>query len=219
MWIPALMCSQSYAEFRDGPQDEGAARDRAPNDRASALDRCGERGLRTLQRLNRRLLVDAEHDRVLRRLEIEAHDVLHLRRKGRIATHLVGAHAMRLEPLLAQHVRDAAAREPDRFAEEPRRPPTPAGRRRRECQRDNPFDRLGGHRVIRPARLRARRQPGDALPDKPSANPGHLLRREREPRRNRAASLAGRTQQNDPRTTYQSRRIGRPRDQRFQFRR
>jgi hypothetical protein len=61
----------------------------------------GERQLRALQRLDRRLLVDAEHHSMLGRVEVEADDVVDLGGKLRVPTDLVGSYEMRFEPVLS----------------------------------------------------------------------------------------------------------------------
>ena len=64
--------------------------------------------LRSFQRLNRGLLVDAEHDRVVGRVEVESDDIADLGGEGRVATDLVRPHQMRLQAVRAQDVGDAA---------------------------------------------------------------------------------------------------------------
>ena len=56
--------------------------------------------LRAIQRLDLRLLVDAEHQRLLRRVQIEPDDVGHLSIEVRIRAELEGFHSMRLQPVL-----------------------------------------------------------------------------------------------------------------------
>ena len=93
--------------------------------------------LGSLQRLDGRLLVDTEHDRVFGRAEVEPDDIGHLGGKGRIPAHLVGAREMRLDAVGPQDVGDAAAGAPDDGAQRGASSTgcaPPAGARVRDCR-------------------------------------------------------------------------------------
>src|ERR1035441_9041496 len=62
---------------------------------ASALQR--QAGLGTVQSLNLALLVGAQHQRVLRRVEVQTDDVFQFLRERRIVADLEGLHAMRFQ--------------------------------------------------------------------------------------------------------------------------
>ena len=64
---------------------------------ASALQR--QAGLGTIEGLNLALLVGAQHQRVLRRIEIQADDVFQFLDEGRIVADLESFHAMRFQPV------------------------------------------------------------------------------------------------------------------------
>src|SRR6266542_981768 len=53
-----------------------------------------------IQRLNLRLVIDAEHQSLFRRIQIEPHDVGHLAVKVRVRAELEGFHPMRLQSML-----------------------------------------------------------------------------------------------------------------------
>ena len=63
----------------------------------------GQSRLRTVERLNLALFIDAEHDRLLRRVHIEADDILHFGSKRWIVGDLEGARQMRLETMLSEN--------------------------------------------------------------------------------------------------------------------
>jgi hypothetical protein len=60
----------------------------------------GQAGLRPVERLNLAFLVDGQHERLLRRIEIEADDVLNLFEEIGVVGDLEALHLMRLEPVL-----------------------------------------------------------------------------------------------------------------------
>src|SRR6201981_2218012 len=62
---------------------------------ATALHR--QPRLSAVERLDLALLIDRQHQYVLRRIDIEADDILHLGGKFRVARQLEGAHPMRLQ--------------------------------------------------------------------------------------------------------------------------
>ena len=64
-------------------------------------------GVRAIQRLHLAHVVDAQHQRVLRRRHVQAHEVFELLHKLRIARDLEAAHQMRFQAVLAPVARDA----------------------------------------------------------------------------------------------------------------
>ena len=173
--------------------------------------------LRALQRLNRGLLVDTEHNRVLGRVEVEPDDIGDLGGKGRIPAHFVGAHEMRLQAVRAQDVGDAATGAADRVGQQPGRPPAAPGRRRRQRQLHDLLDGVGGHRVVAAARFRLVEQPVDARLHEPPPNPRDRFGRQVELRRDLDAADPGRTQENDARAAHHARRRRRAGDQGLQL--
>src|SRR5215470_1133602 len=65
--------------------------------RAAAAALHGQTGLSAIQSLNLALLIHAKHHGLLRRVEIEAHDVGELLDESRIARQLEASYTMRLE--------------------------------------------------------------------------------------------------------------------------
>ena len=176
-----------------------------------------ERPLGPLQRLDRRLLVHAEDHRVLGGMEVQPHDVAHLRDEGRVAAHLVRAHAMGLEPVAPQEIGHAAARQADFLREQARRPATAARRRGRHGQLDHALDRRGGDGVIRAPALRPRGESGDAAVEKPAPNPRHGLGRQLQASGDVGARHAVGTPQHHVRAPDHLRRFRRPRHEVLQL--
>lgn len=80
--------------------------------------------VQTIQRLNRRLLIDAEHDRVLRRIQIQPDDIGGLGLKVRIIGSEIALKQMRLDAVLGPnarhgHVRDIATQFGGQLARRP----------------------------------------------------------------------------------------------------
>ena len=136
----------------------------------------GKRQLRALQRLNRGLLVDAQHHGMLGRVEVETDDVVDLGDELRVPTDLVRSDKMRLEPVLAEDIGDAPARQTRLFAKQARRPPTAPSRRRRHRQLHDTVLRLRGDRMILSSRPRPY-QPPHPTRAEPPADRRDVLRR------------------------------------------
>ena len=170
----------------------------------------------TFQGLDGRFLVDTEHNRVVRRVEVQPDDVRNLGRKGRIPAHLIRAGKMRLDAVGAQDVGHAAAGASDRVPQETSRPPASPGRRGRQRELHDLLDRLHGDGVVSAARLRTVTQPVHALLHEASPDPRHRFRRQVEPSGDLHAADAGRTQENDPGAADQSRGFRRAGDEGFQ---
>jgi hypothetical protein len=62
---------------------------------AAFLDR--QAGLRAIERLDLALLIDQEYQRLVRRVEVEADDVLYLLDEALVVRQLEGLHQVRLE--------------------------------------------------------------------------------------------------------------------------
>ena len=124
---------------------------------------------RTLvERLDLALLVDAEHQRAVRRRQIEADDVAHLVHEVRIAGELEGLRAVRPQAEGAPDAPDRRVREAAFLGHRAQRPMGGVCRRRGE----RPLDNLG-HPIVRerprPSRPRLVRQAVDALLQKAAA--------------------------------------------------
>src|SRR5262245_15005252 len=90
-----------------------------------------QRQLGSLQRLNRRLLVDTEHYCMRRWVQIEADHVVDLRDELRISTDLVGSDQMWLQSVGSEHIRDTPAREAELLSKQAGGPATAPSRWRR----------------------------------------------------------------------------------------
>jgi hypothetical protein len=176
-----------------------------------------ERPLGPLQRLDRRLLVHAQDHRVLGGMEVEPHDVAHLRDEVWVTAHLVRAHAMGLESVAPQEIGHAAARQADLFREQARRPATAARRWGRHGQLDHALDGRGGDGVIRAPALRPRGEAGDAAVEKPAPNPRHGLSRQLQPSGDVGARHALGTPQHNMRAPDHMRRVRCPRHELLQL--
>lgn len=158
----------------------------------------------------------AEDYRVLGGMEVESDDVAHLRNEVRVAAHLVSAHAMRLEPVAPQKVRDTAARQANLLGEQPRRPAAAAGGWGRHRQLDDPLDRRGGDSVIAPPPLGPRVQAGDAtLDESPPYSRNRLHRQVQAPGNLDPCHTIG-APQNDMRAPHHLRRFSRVRHELLQ---
>jgi len=78
---------------------------------------------------------------------------------------------MRLEVITSQQVRHAAARQPDRLAQESGRPAAAPRRRRRHRQLDHALDGRRRYGVIGASRLRPRREARHSVLEKASPDP------------------------------------------------
>ncbi len=103
--------------------------------------------LRAVQRLDLRLLIHAQHDRVLRRIEVEADDVADLGLQLGIGGELERLAPPRLHAVGTPRARDRRVADPQVLAQQPRGPVGDRQRRRRRLQRRGDdlriIDRLG----------------------------------------------------------------------------
>src|SRR3989441_5571675 len=109
--------------------------------------------LRAIQRLNLGLLVHAQHDRAIRRIQVEPDDVPHLLDQERVRRQLETLAAVRAQAKGPPNPRDTAAAEADPLRQRPRAPVCGVARRALERQR---------HRLLhgRVADLARRARPG-----------------------------------------------------------
>ena len=130
-----------------------------------------------IQGLDLGLLVDAEHDRVLRRVQIEADDVADLGFELRVGGKLEGSVSPRLHAVGAPRPRDGRVADPEVPAQQPRGPVCDGQRCRWRLQRRGDdlrvIDRPG------PAAARQIAKPTEPVGDEPVAPLDH--RRARDP--------------------------------------
>ena len=152
-----LFRNDGAGNFREATQRFGLRINRDAHARQHRQDR-----LCTVEGLDLALLVDAEHQRALRRRQIEAYDVADLVHEVRIARQLEGLRAVRLQAEGAPDAPDRRVRKAAFLGHRAQRPM--GGVRRRRGER--PLDNLG-HLIVRersrPSRPRLIRQPLDAL--------------------------------------------------------
>ena len=118
-----------------------------------------ERRLGAVKRLNLRLFVHAQHQRTLRRVQIEPDDVGQLGVELRVAAELEGLDPVRLQPVLLPDAMDGSRRQPDLLGQAPR---TPMGRGLGLAQRRaNHRLLLGRSNPLRPARTGWVRSPAN----------------------------------------------------------
>jgi len=137
-----------------------------------------QNGLRAVERLDLRLLIDAEHDSAGGRIEIQPHDVAHLLDQQRVGRELEGLRAVRLQAERAPHARDRHVTEPGRLRHRTGAPVRgPTGRRLQRAH-DHAFDLIVGHGSWR-ARPRLVVQAVQPIAHEPGAPLAH--RRGRQP--------------------------------------
>ena len=106
----------------------------------------GQAGLRAVERLDLALLVDGQHHRVGRRIDVEPDDVADLGREGWVVRELEGADAMRLKPVRAPDALHIGEADAGRLGHGT---PCPVGRlagRLGKRQGDDPLSHLGPER-------------------------------------------------------------------------
>lgn len=150
------------------------------------------------------------------RMEVEPDDIRDLGRKRRIATHLVGAGEVWLEPVGAQDIGDTAAGPPDRLAQQASRPPAASGRRRGQRELHNLLDRVGRNGMVPPARLRTIPHDVHALAQEPAPDARYRFGGQVEPRRDVHATDTRGAQENHPRAANDARGCRRAADDGFQ---
>jgi hypothetical protein len=149
------------------------------------------------ERLNRRLLLHAEHDGALERIEIEADDLHRLGGKLRVGADAPAAPALQLNACLTQIPPGGAGRASHRLRQ---RPAIPRGlslrwRRLQRLQQPVPM------RLAIPGRRTTTRrilQPGQAMLDKPAAPLVHGVGARATLLRHRGLMVMRKARQNDP---------------------
>ncbi len=96
--------------------------------------------LGSVERLDLRLLVDRQHQRVLGRIDIKTDDILHLGGKLRVVRQLEGAHPVRFEAVRRPDALHAAVADPGGFRQRPASPVRPLARWLGQGQFDHPLD-------------------------------------------------------------------------------
>ena len=154
---------------------------------------------RAVEGLDLGLLVDAEHDRALGRVEIEPDDVVDLVDEQRVFGEFEGVLAMRLEPERSPDPRHRRLREPDLCGHRPRRPVRRVLRRRLKRLGDHRIDLVVGDRP-RPPRPRLVGQPVKPVLGEPAAPLGdHAARHAQLASQLSVRSVAIGHRQHDPR--------------------
>ena len=127
---------------------------------------------RPVERLDLRLLVHAQHDRRLRRVEVEPDDVAHLVDELRIGRELERLRLMRLQPERAPDTADRALAHPGCRRHRPGRPVRRIDRLLLERLHDHPLDRLVADqaRLARPRLVMQTIDPALGEPDSPFAD-------------------------------------------------
>ena len=107
----------------------------------------GQQRAGAIERLHLTFFVDAEHDRVVRRIEVQAHDIAHLLDKLRVGRQLEGLDPMRLQPKGPPDARDRRFREAQGVAQASGAPLGPRRRRRLQRAGNDLHDSVVRHRA------------------------------------------------------------------------
>ena len=110
----------------------------------------GPERLRAIQRLNSRLLIDAQHHRVLRWIHVEPDDVPHLLDEQRVGRQLEGLHSVRLQAERPPDPTDRHPTQPRRARHAADTPVRLPARRRFQRSRQHPLDLRIGNGAGRP---------------------------------------------------------------------
>ena len=184
----------------------------------AAFDLAGlhrQQRLRAIERLNLRFLIDAEHRRMGRRIQIQAHDVADLLDQQRVVRQFERLAAMRLQAEGVPNPADRHVTQTDDLRHVARAPVGGAARRRFERADDHLFHLLVRDRSLR-AGSRLIVEPVQAMRNKPASPFRHSPRCEMQSPRDHLAVGSVSTRQDDPRTTRDLRRRARPMRQRLQ---
>jgi hypothetical protein len=155
-------------------------------------------GLGSVERLDLRLLVDRQHQRVFGRIDIEADNIPHLGGKLRVLRQLEASHPVRLETVRRRDPLHASVADPGSFRHRPAGPVRPLAGRLGQCHLDDSLDHRRRQRRLAGRAGGLMQQPVDAL--------GHEARLPAPDRRFAFAGLPldrhradpGGTQQHDP---------------------
>lgn len=129
-----------------------------------------------IQGLNLALLVRAQHQGLVQRVEVQSHNVPHLLDKQRVLRELEGVAPMRLPPERPPDTTDGRLAEAARFGHRPRAPMRRIPRGLFQCHRNHAFhlDLDDAPRGVRPRLIQ---EPGDALVQEAAAPPADRLPR------------------------------------------
>jgi hypothetical protein len=164
----------------------------------AALRHARQQRLAAIERLNLGLLVDAQHQRALRRVQVQADDVSHLLDEQRVLGELPVLDAVRLQPERPPHPGHRRLRDARHVGHLTRRPVrAPIRRRRFQRPHDDLLD-LGVSDRSRPSRPRLVEQPVQPPLGKPRPPLGHRRPADPEPLGDPRVALAGRGRQHDP---------------------
>jgi hypothetical protein len=158
--------------------------------------------LRTLERLNLRLLIDGEHDSVGRRVHVQPDDIAHLRHELRIGRELERAGQMRLEAERSPDPTDHRVAEPGFRRHRPGAPVRLPVRLRLERFHDHRLDFLVADRP-RPTHARLVVQPVEPVLDEAPSPLTDGLARRAVPLRDRLVRRLVRAREHEPRAERQ----------------
>src|SRR5579864_1805770 len=162
-----------------------------------------QEGLRAIQGLNLGLLIHAQHQRTVWRIQVKAYDVAHLLDELRIGGQLESLTAMGLQTEGSPNAADRALGQPRPLSERSRAPMRSVRRRglQRQCQ--HPLD-SGIRYATRRAWTRLVEQSSQPVTDKPLPPFAHRLMSDPKLRRHTLVRFILRTRQDDPRPQGQS---------------
>src|SRR6516162_48336 len=118
----ALADDLAVEDVEGGEQGCGAVALVIMGHRAATAALHRQPGLGAVERLDLALLIDRQHQGMLRRIDIEADDILDLGGKFRVARQLEGAHPMRLQTVRRPDPLYAAKTDAGRFGQRPTGP-------------------------------------------------------------------------------------------------
>lgn len=175
----------------------------APGSRASGRRVCKYTRIWVFFYMNLTLLIDAEHERLRRRMEIEADDVAHLLDKKRIRRNLEGPRPVGLDAKEREIAMDAALADATLVGRIANRPV----RRVRGFRLHDGLEHAG-HRLIRvrprPSRSWRVIEAGQAVGAIALPPERHERHAHAEPARDRRVRVAGRRAQHDLRAAHQA---------------
>ena len=157
-----------------------------------------QHGLTAVEGLNRRLLIDAQHQGCVGRMEVQPHDVAHLLDEQRILRELEGLGPVRLQGERPPDATDRGLAEPAAPRHGARTPVRGGARLRFQGQPDDALDVLIRDRARR-AGTRLIQQAGQALGDEAPAPAAHRQAGHPRVHRDDGVRLSRRTRQHDPR--------------------
>lgn len=191
---PALADDRSGSHIQGGEQRRSAVTDIVMRDALHIAEPQGKDGLRTIQRLDLSFLIHTQHERLIRRVEIEADDVTHLLHKEGIGGELEGALSMRLEPKRQPDAMDHGFGDPGGLRHRPTAPVRAGRGLRAECLGDQGSNRLVATRA-RPPGPKLIMEAGQAITEESVTPLAHRRLRDAELLGNRRIAQAFMRQQ------------------------